>query len=322
MSPETFKGEIMKAAQISEYGDPAVVHVVDINKPTPKEGQVVVEVHGSSLNPFDTTIRVGNMKDMIPLELPITLGGDIAGVVSEVGEGVTNVIVGDKVYGQANVVAGNSGAFAEYAATAASQVAKMPENVDFNTAGALPLVGVSANQAVTDHINLQSGQKIFIHGGAGGIGSIAIQIAKHLGAYVATTATGDAVDYVKGLGADEVIDYKNQDFTEVVRDYDAVFDTVGGDDFNKSFVTLKKNGVAVTMIAQPDQTKADELGITVVQQGTKVTTEALDALTKLVDEGVVSVQIGKVFTLDEIKEAFEARESGAVKGKTALKIKD
>lgn len=312
----------MKAAQISEYGDPSVMHIVDVDTPTPKEGQVVVEIHGSSLNPFDTAIREGNMKDMIPLELPVTLGGDIAGVVTEIGEGVTNVSVGDKVYGQANVVAGNSGAFAQYAATAASQVAKMPESVDFNTAGALPLVGVSANQAITDHINVQSGQKIFIHGGAGGIGSIAIQIAKHLGAYVATTATGEAVSYVKELGADEVIDYKSQDFTEVVRDYDAVFDTVGGDDFNKSFMTLKRNGVAVTMIAQPDQAKADELGITVVQQGTKVTSEALDALTELVDEDVVSVQIGKVFTLDEIKEAFEARESGAVKGKVALKIKD
>lgn len=312
----------MKAAQIAEYGDPSVVTITEVDKPTAKKGQVVVEVHSSSLNPFDTAIRAGYMKEIIPLELPVTLGGDIAGVVAEVGEDVTNVVAGDKVYGQANVVAGNSGAFAEFAATVASQVAKMPESLDFTAAGALPLVGVSALQALTDHINLQSGQKIFIHGGAGGIGSIAIQIAKHLGAYVATTATGDGADYVKELGADEVIDYKTQKFAEILRDYDAVFDTVGGDDFNTAFTVLKKGGIAVTMIAQPDQAKADELGITVVQQGTKVTTDALNALTKLVEDGIVTVAIGKVFTLDEIKEAFVARESGAVKGKVALKIKD
>lgn len=311
----------MKAAQINEYGDASVIQINDIEKPSISEGQVLVEVHGASLNPFDTKIRAGYMKDAIPLQLPTTLGGDIAGVVAEVGEGVTNVTPGDKVYGQANVVAGNSGAFAEYAATKAGEVAQAPKNLDFLQAASLPLVGVSSLQALTTHINLQAEQKIFIHGGAGGIGTIAIQIAKNIGAYVATTATGDGIDIVKQLGADEIIDYKAQDFTEVLHGYDAVFDTVGGDDFNKSLAVLKSGGIAVSMAGQADDTTANELGVTAITQSTHVTTEALDALRQLVESDVVTPQVDKVFPLEQIKEAFTARESGTVKGKVVLEIR-
>lgn len=310
----------MKAAQINEYGAPSVLTINEVDVPTVGEGQVLVEVHASSLNPFDSTVRNGYMKDMIPLELPVTLGGDIAGVVTGLGEVVTDVAVGDKVYGQANVVAGNSGAFAEFAATKAEQVAKMPANLDFLQAGSLPLVGVSALQALTEHIGLQSGQKLFIHGGAGGIGTIAIKIAKHIGAYVATTASADNTDLVKELGADEVIDYKTQDFAELLSDYDAVFDLVGGDDFNKSLTILKKGGVAVSMIAQVDEAKTKELGVTAITQATHVTTDALNALTKLIEENVVEPQVSKTFPLDQIQEAFEARESGAVPGKVVIEI--
>jgi alcohol dehydrogenase len=310
----------MKAAQVSEYGGPEVIKINEVDKPTPASDQVLVEVHAASLNPFDTTVREGYMKEMIPLHFPATLGGDIAGVVVELGEGATNVAVGDKIYGQANVVAGNSGAFAEFVATSCGQVAKAPEKLDYKEAAALPLVGVSAWQALTVHLNLQSGQKLFIHGGAGGIGTIAIQIAKHLGAHVATTATGDGIARVTKLGADEAIDYKSQDFAEVLGNYDAVFDTVGGDDFAKSLGILKRGGSAVSMIAPADEAKASELGVTAMMQSTKVTTEALDELRKLVDSGVVTPQIGKVFPLDEAKEAFEARESGTVAGKVVLEI--
>lgn len=311
----------MKAAQITEYGDASVVHVVETDKPTPKAGQVLVEVHASSLNPFDTTVREGYMKDVIPLKFPVTLGADIAGIVTEVGDGVTGVVVGDKVYGQANVVAGNSGAFAEFAATAAEQVAKAPSNVDMQQAASLPLVGVSALQGLTEHLNVQSGQKIFIHGGAGGIGTVAIQIAKHLGAYVATTASGEGLEYVKKLGADEVIDYKTQDFTEVVRDYDAVFDLVGKDDFSKSLTVLKHGGIAVSLIAQPDEAKATQLGVTALNQGTKVTTAKLDALRELIESNVVTPHIAKTYSLDQISEAFTAREDGSVTGKIVIAIR-
>ncbi|HUC20173.1 MAG TPA: NADP-dependent oxidoreductase, partial [Candidatus Polarisedimenticolaceae bacterium] len=246
----------MKAAQINDYGDPSVIHINEISKPQVSEGKIVAEVYGSSLNPFDTSLRAGYMKEMIPLQLPATLGGDFAGVITEVGEGVTHFRVGDKVYGQAGAVAGNSGAFAEFAATKATQVALMPKNLDFDQAASLPLVGVSALQALTQHIKLAAGQKIFIHGGAGGIGTIAIQIAKHLGATVATTATGDHIGQVEQLGADQVIDYKTQDFSEILSDFDAAFDTVGGDEFNKTFTILKRGGIAVSMIARGDEAKA------------------------------------------------------------------
>lgn len=311
----------MKAARINEYGDPSVVEVVDIDKPTVQEGMVLVEVHASSLNPFDSKIRDGSMKEMIPLELPVTLGGDIAGIVSEVGDGVTNVSVGDKVFGQANVVAGNSGAFAEFALTKAEQVALAPSNIGLQQAAAVVLVGVSAWQSLVQHINLQPEQKIFIHGGAGGIGAIAIQIAKNVGAYVATTATGSGLELVKNLGTDEIIDYKSQNFAEILSDYDAAFDTVGGDDFNTMLGILKSGGTAVSMIAKADEAKAAELGVTAIMQSTHVTTEALNALRTLVEDGIVTPHIGPVFPLEQTKEAFEARESGA-EGKVILTIKE
>jgi alcohol dehydrogenase len=311
----------MKAAQINEYGEPSVIQINDIEKPVVAPNKVLVEVHASSLNPFDSKIRQGYMKDSIPLQFPTTLGGDIAGIVTELGEGVTHLSVGDTVYGQANVVAGNSGAFAEFALTAADQVAKAPTNMDFAQAASLPLVGVSALQAIVHHINLQSGQKIFIHGGAGGIGTIAIQIAKHIGAYVATTATGEGVEYVTQLGADQVIDYKAQDFSQTLHDFDAVFDAVGGDDFDKSFGILKQDGRAVSMTAQPDKAKAAERGITAITQSTHVTTTALDELRALVEAGVVTPHIDKVFPLDQIQAAFTARENGTIRGKVVLQIR-
>ncbi len=311
----------MKAAQIQEYGGPSVVIVQETDKPTIKSDQVLVKVHASSLNPFDTIIREGYMKDMIPLDFPATLGGDIAGDVVEIGSSVTTVIVGDSVYGQANVVAGNSGAFAEYAATAAGQIAKSPSNVSITEAAALPLVGASALQAINQHIALKADQKVLIIGGGGGIGRVAIQVAKHIGAYVATTASGEGIDAAKTLGADEVIDYTSQDFTELLHDFDAVFDTAGGDEFAKALTILKHGGIAVTMSAQPDEAQAKELGVTAISQMTHVTTEVLDQLRGLVESDVVKPFVGKEFSLEQVQDAFKARESGAVDGKVVLSIK-
>ncbi|HSX28194.1 MAG TPA: NADP-dependent oxidoreductase [Candidatus Saccharimonadales bacterium] len=307
----------MKAAQIKKYGDASVVEIVEVSRPSVREDQVLVEMTASSLNPFDTALREG----YVPGPLPMTLGGDVAGVVIEVGSDVTTLTTGDHVYGQAYAIAGNSGAFAEYVASVASQIAKAPSNLSLQEAAALPLVGASALQGITEHIKLQANQKVFIHGGTGGIGSIAIQIAKHIGAYVATTATGEGLQLATQLGADEVIDYKAKDFAEQLHDFDAVFDTVGGDDFTKSFGILKKGGIAVTMIAQPDEDKAKALGVTVVRQMTDVTADQLDQLRPLIEDGVVTARIGKVFPLEDIREAFAARESHSVSGKIVIEIK-
>jgi len=307
----------MKAAQINEYGDASVVTVREVEKPFASEGKVLIEVHASSINPYDITVRSGRAGS---LALPITLGGDVAGVVSEVGEGVTGIAVGDKVYGQAAVVAGNSGAFAEYAATAAGQVAKAPANLDFKEAASLPLVGVSALQAITGHIKLATGQKILITGGAGGIGSIAVQIAKHIGAHVVTTATGEGLELAKKLGADEVNDYKTSDVSGLPHDFDAVFDTVGGENFDNTLHVLKKGGIAVSMIGTPNETLAKELEVTAMMQMTRVTTEALSTLRELVESGVVTPQVGAVFALEDIVKAFEAKEKGDTAGKIVIEI--
>lgn len=311
----------MKAAQIHEYGDVSVVSIVDIEKPSAQEGQVVVEVHSASLNPFDSTVRAGYMQQTIPLTLPVTLGGDIAGIVTQVGPGAEGFAVGDMIYGQANVVAGNSGAFAEYAATSVNQIAIAPRGLGFNELASLPLVGVSALQAVTQHLAVQPGQKIFINGGAGGIGQVAVQIAKHLGAYVAVTATGEGIAIAKALGADEIIDYKMDDFASILKDYDAAFDTVGGELFTKCLHVLKRGGIAVSMAGQADEKIVSELGVTAIHQFTKVTTEALDTLRALVEDGVVKPHVSKAYSLNEIRQAFTARESGMVNGKVVLEIK-
>lgn len=310
----------MKAARISKYGDVSVVKIEQVGQPAPGDNQILIKVYASSINPFDAKLRAGAMKDFIPLKFPATLGGDVAGTVEGMGEKVTGLKVGDKVYGQAAVVAGNSGAFAEFAVTDFSQVAKMPKNLDFKQAASLPLVGASALQVIKNHINLKRGQKLFVHGGAGGIGSIAIQIAKHLGAYVATTATGDGINFVKSLGADEVIDYKVQDFAATLSGYDAVFDTVGGDDFNKSLDILKHGGTAVSMIAKANEAKAERLGVLAITQGTKVNTHDLGELAKLVEAGVVTPQVAEVYKLDDIAAAFAAYESGQVKGKVVVEV--
>lgn len=312
----------MKAAQINQYGDATTVKVQEIDKPAASEGQILVEVHASSINPFDIAVRSGYVKDRIPLELPVTLGGDFAGVVTAVGPGVMQLAAGDRIYGQAAAVAGNSGAFAEFAVTKLSQAAKMPANLDFNQAASLPLVGVSAYQALYEHLKLAAGRKILITGGAGGIGSIAVQIAKHLGAMVITTARGKSgAALAKELGADDVIDTASQDLSGLPKDFDAVFDTVGGNNFNGTLRLLKPGGTAVSMIAQPDAALAKELDVTAMVQQTKVDTVKLDALRQLVESGIVQPQVGQVFPLDKITEAFQAKESGRVNGKIVVQVK-
>lgn len=197
----------MKAAQINAYGGSEVVEM-NGQAPTPAvvDGSMLVEVHAAGVNPVDWKIREGYMQKMVPLKFPATLGGDFSGVVMEVGNTVSAFQPGDEVYGQAIIVGSGSGSFAEFVSANAGSAAQKPKTVNHTEAAALPLAGVSALQALTEHMSLFKGQKILIHGGAGGIGTIAVQLAKHLGAYVATTAAGGDATYGKELGADEVID--------------------------------------------------------------------------------------------------------------------
>lgn len=310
----------MRAAQINSYGGPEVLKTVqDASNPTAGPGQVLVEVYAAAVNPFDRKVREGYLKEAAPLKFPATLGGDLAGVIAELGEGVAGLQVGDEVYGQAGALSGQ-GAFAEFSPVKAEQLGLKPKNVDFVTAAALPLAGVSAYQALVDHANLQSGQKILIHGGAGGIGSFAIQIAKHLGAHVATTAAARDADFVKSLGADEVIDYKAQAFETLIKDYDAVFDTVGGETYSRSYQVLKSGGVIVSMTDQPIEDLAQKYNIEAIAQQTKTTTERLTKLAELVEQGAIKVNIDKVFPLEQAGEAL-AYIQGAHQGKVVIKVK-
>jgi NADPH:quinone reductase-like Zn-dependent oxidoreductase len=308
----------MKAAQINAYGGPEVIKITDAPKPKPKEGQAIVEVHASSVNPFDDKVKAGAMMQMRPLDFPATVGGDVAGVIAESDEVFQQ---GDKVWGNAGIFGGGSGAMAEYAVTKTTQLGLMPKSLSFEEAASLVLVGLSATQALIDHIELKKGQKILIQGAAGGIGTIAVQLAKHLGAYVYATATAETADLVHSLGADEVIDYKKEDFRVKVKDIDAVFDTVGGETNTRSYEVLKPGGIIAAMIAKPDEELMKKYSVRAVGIGTKTTTETLDRLAKLVDEGAIKPVIQKVYPLAETSQAFRAFEAGGLKGKIGIQIK-
>ncbi len=311
----------MKAAQIDDYGPKDVMQTTDdALKPIANEGQALVEVYAASVNPFDVKIREGLVRQMAELSFPATLGGDVAGVVAEVGEGVTGFEVGQAVYGQAGALSGQ-GSFAQFTPAKPQQLAAKPTSIDFITAAALPLVSVSAYQALVDHLDLKSGQKILIHGGAGGIGSMAIQLAKHLGAYVATTVRAADTDFVKDLGADEIIDYKTQDFGNILKDYDAVFDTVGGETNAKSYTVLKPGGALVSMVEPPNEELIKQYDVRYTRQFTQVTAERLAHITELVDNGTLKINVDKVFTLDRAAEALEYLATGHPRGKVVIQIK-
>lgn len=312
----------MKAAQINAYGGSEVVKInKDTPRPAAEAGTILVEVRAAGVNPVDWKLREGYMQQMAPLQFPATLGGDFSGVVAEVGPGVSSLKRGDEVYGTAIIVGGGSGSFAEFASAKSNSVAPKPKSVSYLEAAALPLAGVSALQALTEHIQLAAGQKILIHGGAGGIGSLAIQLAKHLGAHVATTVRADDADYVKSLGVDEVIDHENQFLEEVAGDYDAVFDTVGGETYARSFAVLKKSGIIVSMLEQPSEALMERYGVKARAQFTKVNIERLSKLAEFVDQGVLKVNVDKVFPLDQAGPALAYLQNGTVRGKVVVQIR-
>jgi alcohol dehydrogenase len=310
----------VKAARIQNYGGPEAVQVENISLPEPQSGELVIHNYASGVNPIDWKVRAGYLQQMMPLPLPFTSGSDFSGVVVAVGADVVDFKVGDAVYGQSGVLNGGSGSFAEYSVAKAVTIATKPRSVDHVEAGGLPLAGVSALQALTEHLSLSAGQKVLIHGGAGGIGGIAIQLAKHLGAHVATTASAEDLDYVKNLGADEVVDYKSQRFEAVLGGLDAVFDTVGGETYARSFRVLKRGGRLVSMLEQPNQELLNDFGITAVAQFTQVNTERLGKLAELVDRNVLKVHVDKTFPLERAAAALLHVETKSPRGKVVITI--
>jgi alcohol dehydrogenase len=311
----------MKSAQINKYGSSEVIEInQNTSEPTLSSGKVLVTIKAASVNPADWKIREGGFQQMIQLQFPSILGMDFSGIIKQVGEGVSNSEFnqGDEVYGQAGVVNGGSGAFAEMALANTESIANKPKRLSHVEAAALPLVGVSAWKALIENIGLSKDQKILIHGGAGGIGSIAIQLAKYLGATVATTISTNDKQFVQELGADQVIDYKTQNFEDILHDYDAVFDTVGGETYRRSFKVLKKGGVIVSMLEQPNPELMNQYGVKAIFQFTQADRERLTKLAQWVDQNNIRVNVEKTFSLDEAGKALDYQKDVHPRGKVVL----
>jgi alcohol dehydrogenase len=310
----------MRAVQLTKYGGKgALQFTAEATKPTIEAGQVLVKVQAASVNVLDWKIREGMAQAMAPLNFPATLGSDLAGTITEMGEGVSGFVIGQEVYGQTNPL-GGTGSFAEFTPIAAGALATKPQSLTFIEAAATPLTAVSAYQALVEVLDIQDGQKILIHGGAGGIGSFAIQLAKHLGAYVITTAASNDIAYVRGLGADEVIDYTSQKFEELLHDLDAVYDTVGGETYTRSFAVMKPGGKIISMTERPNESLAQEHGIKAEHLFTQVTTERLKKIAKLIDQGILHVHVDRVFPLEKAADAVEYLHEGRHHGKVVLDI--
>jgi NADPH:quinone reductase-like Zn-dependent oxidoreductase len=307
----------MKAIVINAYGNEDVLNYVDVERPEPKAGEVLVKVHVAAVNPADWKIRDG-MGERFGFKLPLILGGDIAGTVEEVGDGVEIFKKGDAVYGM--TISSLSGGYAEYAVAKADAIAPKPKSLNFEEAAAIPIGALTAWQAMFDLANLSSGQRILITGASGGVGSMAVQLAKAKGAIVIGTASGKNEQFVRDLGADEFIDYTRQPFEEVVKDVDVVFDTVGGDTQERAFQTLKKGGFLVTSAQTPSEEKAKEFGTEAAFVFCKPNAGQLTEINRLIEEGKLKIHIEMVLPLREVKKAHQLSQSGRTRGKIVLQV--
>ncbi|WP_042379417.1 NADP-dependent oxidoreductase [Streptacidiphilus melanogenes] len=309
----------MKAAVINEYGQVGdVVTVTEVPTPTVGPRDVLIEARAAGVNPVDHLIVKGFMSPG-PLAQPLVIGSEVAGVVTAVGAEVTDLAVGDEVFARVDPRVG--GAFAEYVAVDRSLVAAKPQTLSFEEAASLPLVGLTAWQALTEQSQVGPGTRILIHGGAGGVGSVAVQLAKHLGAEVVATAGGDGVDLVRKLGADQVVDYRTEQFDEVLSDIDVVFDTVGGATQDRSFRVLKPGGTLVSIVPIADaEAKKAEWNVDARAFMMRPHGEQLTRLASLVASSELQPLLETTFPLDGTADALQKVERGGARGKTVIRI--
>lgn len=306
----------MKAASIDHYGNiEDTVKIADVPRPAVEAGEVLLEVKAAGVNPVDWKIAEGRLGGG-SAQFPMLLGNDVAGVVVEVGEGVTRFKPGDEVYGRVDHE--HAGTFAEYVTVFAPTLARKPRNLDFAEAAAVPLAALAAWQALFEHARLQRGQRILIQAGSGGVGSFAVQFAKHAGAQVATTVSTANVGLAQSLGADWVIDYKTQRFEEMIRDFDAVLDTLGGDIQARSLLVLKQGGVLVSTVGITPQAKQDRPDVRFEPMVMHPDGEQLTDITRLIESGIVKPVIDRRFPLDQTKEALLYSRSGHAQGKIVI----
>ena len=307
----------MRAEQILKIGGPDVIESVELPRPAAKSGEVIVRVKAAGVGPWDALIREG--KTELPIYPPIVLGSDLAGIVESIGDGVGGFEKGDEVYGSTN--SNFIGAYAEFAACSAKMIARKPESLNFIEAGGAAVVAVTAWQMIHDYAHAKAGQSVLIHGAAGSVGACAVQLAKLARLKIIATASAGDADYVRGLGAEKVLDYRGARFEDSIAPVDIVLDLVGGETQERSFRVLRPGGILVSVVQPIPDGVEKKYGVKAVFFYVDVTTERLDTLTELFDGGDLRVKVGTVLPLDQAPKAHEMLAGAAHKrGKIVLEV--
>ncbi|WP_139423419.1 NADP-dependent oxidoreductase [Chryseobacterium mulctrae] len=333
----------MKAFSISHYNKNSELQLADMPEPIVREDEVLVEIYAASVNLLDSKIKSGEFKLILPYKMPLILGHDVAGVIIKVGSRVKNFKVGDEIYARPSDF--HIGTFAEFISINEKDVALKPKNLTMEEAASIPLVGLTAWQALVEKSKVQKGQKVFIQAGSGGVGTFAIQLAKHLGATVATTASEKSFNFLKNLGADVLIDYKTQNFEDVLIDYDVVLNSQDSKTLEKSFEVVKSQGKIISISGPPTPVFAEEFNLPwYVKFATKLLSskvrkiakkqninysflfmkangKQLAEITKVIESGKIKPVIDKVFPFENTNAAVKYVESGRAKGKVVIKRK-
>jgi NADPH:quinone reductase-like Zn-dependent oxidoreductase len=310
--------EYMKAVRIHAYGNADVLVYEDAPQPSITAKEVLVRVVAASVNPVDWKIREGYLKEMIPYSLPLTLGWDVSGVVEAVGADVSRFKVGNAVFSRPDIK--RNGTYAEYVAIREAELAHKPKTISHIEAATLPLAGITAWEVLITVAKLTNGQRVLIHAGSGGVGTLAIQLAKSRGAFVIATTSGANVAFVKSLGADEVIDYIAQPFEVAVKKVDVVFDTIGGKVQEASWSVLKPGGILVSIVSPPSEERALSLGVRSAFVFIEPNAEILAQLAELIDTGLLRPIVGAEFALKDIAKAHALSQTGRAVGKIALYV--
>ena len=308
----------MKAVRVHEYGGPEALQYEEAPRPQPGAGEVLIRVHAAGVNPVDRAVRQGLFKERLKYTMPFIPGWDVSGVVEALGSGVSRLKAGDAVYGRTDLA--RDGSYAEYMAARESELALKPKSIDHVTAAAIPLAGLTAWQALFDNAGLTAGQTVLIHGAAGGVGHFAVQLAKIRGARVIGTASQRNHEFLRSLGADQVIDYNTTRFEDVVHNVDVVLDTITGETADRSYQVLKKGGIYVSILRPPSPEEAAEFGVRTGHTFVQANVAQLDEIAKLVDSGKLKAAVEKVFPLAEAAAAHDLNATGHTRGKIVLRV--
>ena len=316
---------IMKAAFIEEFAQNGNLQIGDLPKPSPMDGEVCIAVKAAGVNPADGKIAQGLFQSRMPHKFPLILGWEAAGTIESLGKGVQGWKVGDKVFTYCKKPTLQHGAWAEFVTVSATDIARIPHNLTFEQAAGIPLAGLTAWQALFEKVHLQPKETVLIHGGAGGVGSYAIQWAKNKKAHVITTATDEKAAYVKKLGADEVIDYQKHSFVDILHrthpaGIDVVFDTIGKETYLKSFEVLKKGGRIVSLIEQPNQPLAQSKSVEAEYLFVHPDGKCLHEMALLFEKGAAQLPQIDVLSLDQAEEALTKIRTGRTVGKIVLRV--